>query len=123
MPVEVYTYTSTVLTSNKDYWERQAALKLLRIQPDSIKTGSVRYSGTCGNDLEWKLYTSGLLEITGTGAMDSYSAASKAPWYKYKDDIKSLRIGEPQVDPTKQDADDLISVSNHAFSGYPELKQ
>jgi len=122
-PVEVYSYTSTVLTSNEDYWKRQAELKLLMIKPDSIKTGSVLESGVCGNNLEWQVYSSGLLEITGKGAMDQFSSAAKAPWYKYKDKIKSLRIGEPQLDPAGQDPSDLITVGNHAFSGYTKLEK
>ena len=47
------------------------------------------YSGTCGTNVNWSLDTeTGLLKITGTGAMTSY------PWSSYKSSIKSVEIAE-----------------------------
>lgn len=56
-------------------------------------------SGTCGDNLTWKLTVEGELIIEGTGAMDSYSSVgysqpSDAPWGEYADSIKSVTIKE-----------------------------
>ena len=46
------------------------------------------YSGTCGTNVNWSLDTeTGVLEITGTGAMDEH------PWSAYRYDIKYVSIG------------------------------
>ena len=50
-------------------------------------------SGTCGSSLTWTLNTSGTLAISGSGAMDSYSSYSSAPWSSYRYDIKKITIG------------------------------
>ena len=58
------------------------------------------YSGECGADganVTWKLDTeTGLLEISGTGAMkdNASSVSSRAPWYNYRSYITSVTIGE-----------------------------
>ena len=101
----VYTYSTVVLTASKEYWERQEQLKRLRITPDDVSASSVYKSGTCGDAAKWTLYASGVLEITGEGAMDNYSSASQQPWYKWQDKIKSIRIG-----------DRITSVGNYAFA-------
>ena len=52
-------------------------------------------SGTCGDNLTWDL-TDGVLTISGTGAMtdwDDWNGDSKAPWYKYRQGITSVTIG------------------------------
>ncbi len=51
-------------------------------------------SGTCGDSLTWALHETGLLEITGTGAMTNWSSGRDTPWYSYKSDIKSVLIGD-----------------------------
>lgn len=50
-------------------------------------------SGECGDGLVWKLTGSGLLVISGVGAMDNY-AACEAPWYGYLTEIRAVEIGE-----------------------------
>ncbi|MBR6620679.1 MAG: bacterial Ig-like domain-containing protein [Clostridia bacterium] len=51
-------------------------------------------SGTCGDNLNWLLNTStGVLNITGTGAMTDYTLFS-APWYSYRSSIKTVNIAE-----------------------------
>lgn len=74
-------------------------------------------SGNCGvdgNNLTWTLNRqTGVLSITGTGAMMNYSASSsgeKAPWASYADSIKTVRIAEGAT-----------SVGNYAFYGCTEL--
>ena len=50
-------------------------------------------SGTCGDNLTWTLDTeSGILTISGTGAMANYTYSSKAPWYSYRESIKTVTI-------------------------------
>ena len=48
-------------------------------------------SGTCGDNLTWKL-EDGVLTISGTGAIDSYK--SEAPWESFGDQIQTLVIEE-----------------------------
>ena len=55
---------------------------------------SVVDSGKCCNNLTWILYNNGELKITGTGAMYDYDYIYRnRPWESYKDDIKSVVIG------------------------------
>ena len=53
-------------------------------------------SGTCGDDLTWKLDTSGTLTISGTGEMTNYSAKedSLPPWSTIRDNIKNIIIND-----------------------------
>ena len=37
-------------------------------------------SGSCGEDLQWAFYDSGLLQITGSGKMDYYNNTPEVPW-------------------------------------------
>ena len=72
---------------NAAYWS-----EFTNIQP-------ILPSGTCGDNLTWKLTVEGELIIEGTGAMDSYSYVgysqpSDAPWGEYADSIKSVTIKE-----------------------------
>jgi hypothetical protein len=62
-----------------------------------IATGSFAqaYSGKCGDNLTWELYTeTGVLTISGTGAMTGYFYTSgnitTAPWGEYAALLKSL---------------------------------
>ncbi len=59
----------------------------------SFKAEAATYSGTCGDNLTWALDTdTGVLEISGIGAMTNYSSYSNVPWYKYISDIKTIKI-------------------------------
>ena len=59
---------------------------------DKVDTSNltVTDSGTIGN-LKWAVYTNGLLEISGDGAIPSY-AAGGAPWYSYASSIKAILV-------------------------------
>ncbi len=48
------------------------------------------YSGTCGTNLKWTL-TDGVLNITGSGAMDDYTAGN-SPWDDYFTSITSIKL-------------------------------
>ena len=44
-------------------------------------------SGECGaegGNVLWTLYSNGVLEITGTGAMDDFGSGHRAPWFEYR---------------------------------------
>ena len=64
-----------------------------RTGPDNSK---VKNSGTCGDNLTWKLDTDGTLTISGTGAMTNYDngGASFPPWYSQRDEITAVFIGK-----------------------------
>ena len=67
-------------------------------------------SGTCGDNLTWTLYESGLLEITGTGEMFAYISTDAYPWYTYRSKVTSVTIG-----------DGITSISDFAFNGYSKI--
>ncbi|MBQ5825758.1 MAG: leucine-rich repeat protein, partial [Clostridia bacterium] len=60
-------------------------------------------SGVCGDNLTWTLYESGLLEITGTGAM-YVGKDSPAPWKSYRSSVKTVIID-----------DSVTSIGDYAF--------
>ncbi|MBQ2758608.1 MAG: leucine-rich repeat domain-containing protein [Clostridia bacterium] len=75
-----------------------------------FSASAATYSGTCGADgdnLTWILDTeTGVLEISGTGAMKNYSS-DNTPWYSYRGNIKSVKINEG-----------VTTVGSYAFYGY-----
>ena len=48
-------------------------------------------SGTCGDNATWKLTSDGVLTISGTGAINSYSIGA-SPWYDYRASITSIVV-------------------------------
>ena len=71
-------------------------------------------SGTCGDNLTWRLSAEGELTIEGTGAMTDYSYGNWAPWYDYKESIVSINIGEGVstiANQTFRDCTNLIAVT------------
>ena len=73
-------------------------------------------SGECGAEsanLTWSLDTqTGVLEISGTGAMKDYdsSGSNRAPWYNYYSSITSVTIGEG-----------VTTIGDYAFRGCERL--
>ena len=75
-----------------------------------VEAEATTYSGTCGTNVKWSLDTStGVLNITGTGAMKDYTYSS-APWYNYRSSIKTVNI-----------ADAVATIGSHAFYDYNSL--
>lgn len=71
-----------------------------------LSANAATYSGTCGDNLTWSLDTdTGVLEISGTGAMEDYSSSS-APWYSCRDYVKTVTIG-----------DGITCIGDNAFYG------
>ena len=62
-------------------------------------------SGSCGENLNFSLnLETGVLSITGTGAMDNYNSNNSAPWYSKRSYIKTVNI-----------ADGVTSIGSYAF--------
>ena len=81
-----------------------AALTAFFVLPASAET----YSGTCGaegDNLTWTLDTViGTLTISGTGKMANYNFSSSAPWYSYRNSIKTVVV-----------ANGVTSIGDFAF--------
>lgn len=52
--------------------------------------------GTCGSSITWVLYSDGLLEIAGSGAMADYNydGGDYAPWFSYRKSLTNVVISE-----------------------------
>ena len=50
-------------------------------------------SGTCGENLQWKLTNEGVLTITGTGKMYNWVDRYASPWSQYRSNVKQVIIG------------------------------
>ena len=71
-------------------------------------------SGTCGENLTWSLNSTGVLEISGSGAMTDYKInadSTTAPWKNYASSIRSVvfEFG-------------ISSIGRHAFYKFQDLK-
>ena len=68
-------------------------------------------SGTCGDNLTWTLdKTTGVLEISGTGAMTNWRSHSSMPWDSSCSYIKTVKIGNS-----------VTSIGNYAFCSCTSL--
>lgn len=62
--------------------------------------------GSCGDNATWELSSTGLLTISGTGAMDDYSTGSQQPWAAYRNDITTIEVQSG-----------ITSIGERAFAG------
>ena len=69
-------------------------------------------SGACGENLSWTLASDGLLTISGTGSMASYSGETNIPWYSYRTMITKVVIGAG-----------VTKLTNNAFCGCINLTE
>ncbi len=77
----------------------------------SLSLSAETYSGACGDNLTWTLDTeSGILTISGSGAMTDYSYENHAPWYSYCSSITSAVI-----------SDGVTSIGDYAIYGCSSL--
>ncbi len=51
-------------------------------------------SGTCGENLTWTFESSGILTISGTGAMPDYTYSAPAPWQEFANLITTVVVEE-----------------------------
>ena len=73
----------------------------------TLSINATVYEGSCGTNVRYSLDTStGLLSITGTGAMNKYNYYSSVPWYNKMSYIKTVEI-----------SNGVTSIGNSAFSG------
>ena len=68
-------------------------------------------SGTINSTITWEIYSDGLLLISGTGAIPSYSTSSTAPWYQYADSITRIFV-----------RDTVTSIGAFAFYGCSKVR-
>lgn len=113
-----------------------------------VSATSVLDSGECGTDGDnviWTLYSNGLLELTGSGAMEDFdylerhnpgAYESTAPWFDYhpKYEFTSVKVGDGITNVGSnafRDCDSLTSVSigsdvvtigEYAFNNCMELR-
>lgn len=73
---------------------------------DNAAWGIYVGEGKCGDNLTYKFYSEGVLNIIGTGAMFAYESSSDMPYYDYFSEIKEVVID-----------DGVTSIGNYAFSG------
>ena len=68
-------------------------LALIPMTPLTALAATEVASGTCGTNVTWALDDAGVLTISGTGAMTSFSDTSSVPWYSsYRSTIKKVVI-------------------------------
>ena len=68
-------------------------LGLALLLTPAFATASIVDSGTCGSNLTWSLTNTGVLTISGTGAMTDYSARNNCPpWQQYGLSNSSINI-------------------------------
>ena len=110
---EVYCYAENVPTTSTDafdianvsnatlYLPAASVAAYMAVEPwnrfGNVKNqgGSVIYHGSCGTNTQYSLDTgTGVLSITGTGAMTDYSYTGEAPWYVQRANIKSVEIAD-----------------------------
>ena len=86
---------------------------LLLLIPATAQAVEVVASGNCGangSNVTWKLYSTGELVISGTGAMANYEMGN-APWYSRRDSVKTVVIGNG-----------VTSIGGNAFYCCTKLK-
>ena len=69
-------------------------------------------SGSCGENLSWTLSSNGILTITGTGSMTTYSGEANIPWYSNRTMITKVVIGEG-----------VTKLTTNAFCGCSNLTE
>lgn len=119
------TQTLTATTSSADEtvtWttsdDEVATVENGNVTAVAIGTATITAVGSSGNTatcevniLKWELSTDGTLTVSGTGAMEDYTSASKRPWHANKEQIQKVCI-----------ENDVTSVAKHAFNGCINLQ-
>ena len=69
----------------------------------SLDDDSANYEGECGQNLTWKLSSTGTLSISGTGKMYDFQSG-KSPWYLERKNIQNIIINS-----------NVTSIGSYAF--------
>ena len=104
----VRTYTCTVCGKIKT--EEIPALSHTHEFGDDRTCECGAIGGTCGVNLTWILTDDGMLTISGSGAMNDYSAGVIPPWYAWRDSVKNLIL-----------KDGITSIGQSAFEDFTQL--
>jgi len=75
------------------------------------KVSDVFETGSCGNNLTWKLDVNGRLTIEGSGDMDDWTTTN-LPWRSYASSIESVEIGQY-----------VNNIGDYAFYNCQSLKE
>ena len=76
----------------------------------SYTVDHVLHSGWSG-DVEWALYSNGVLKFTGNGKMKNYTYKTEMPWFQHFDAVKSVIIEEG-----------VTAIGAYAFYAAPNLE-
>ncbi len=86
----------------------EARFEVIEVPGEDLETET---SGVCGENLTWTLdLITGVLTISGSGDMYSYTYPDNAPWYSNVDSIKTVVINEG-----------VTSIGDEAFRGCSNL--
>ena len=86
--------TSGVFDGDIKQFEPTAVSGKIIVNEKSSSDDTILDSGTDSNGIEWTLYKTGILEISGSGAMSDYSKTSEIPWYSNRLSITEVIIDE-----------------------------
>ena len=91
-----------------------AMCMMLALLPVPAFAASPVDGGYCGDNVQWVLYSDGLLQIYGAGEMENYSHSYKenSPWSQYADSITSIEV-----------LGDVTTIGREAFYGLENLKE
>ena len=94
------------LAKQKPIMKKKLSLLFLICILSALNIYAEVYEGSCGTNVRYSLDTStGLLSITGTGAMNNYNYYSSVPWYSNKEYVKTVEI-----------SNGVTSIGNYAFN-------
>ena len=79
---------------------------------DIIDLATVVASGSCGENLTWKLSGTGVLIISGSGDMDWFQDEEDVPWHEWREMIKEVSFPKG-----------LSSIGHHTFKDCTNLTQ
>lgn len=125
---------SVAQNSYAEDWAKNAGIPyVVRIpEPDDAIA-----SGECGENAFWKLTADGTLVISGSGEVTTGTAATSAPWYAYRTQIKNVVVGKDITvlgafafwgsknleSITFEDGSALTKIGKYLFSGCTSLKE
>ena len=91
----------TVIDNSAEALSSRRRMGVMRAaSADAVSSGSIENSA-----LEWEVAADGTLRISGSGAMENYTAASEQPWVSLKDNISSIAV-----------ATGVTAIGDYAFS-------